>query len=979
MVKSLTHCARCLFLLLAVGVVLLAGAMVWLHGSERSLNWAKPWIVSRLNSEDTPYQVDIAEVSIDWRNLTELGHIRIGKVALSKRGGALFAVLPQIEVTIDPIGFLPGRHLLNSVWLKGPKIFLTRDAAGITQLGLEGATGTMPIGDLFRTATAEPKEETTKTAPEPMPFRVFNITNASLRFNDVTSGTALVSESFGMELVHGHNGYRARLAFPFRYEDAQARLDARLSTVRGSTDQLLQIQLTRAPARLLCVFGLCPDKVEGDGPVSGMIGISLLPDATPTAVQVHLETEHAVLNAPELFEKPLALGPSTLTASSTAASHTITLTQAHLKLEDTTIDASGTLHNQDEVGWTVELQAKTSPLEVTKVRKYWPLPMAPESRLWVTSKMKSGRAESGTLKLHLKPGDLSAAALPDTAVEADVDARAIGFEFLPGFPEITAMDGQVHFTGRTIKILGSNGSMLTGTKINKATLWMPDLLNPRNPTETQVSVTAPAADVATLLGVKHFDFDDAAMLDAGSIKGDTSADLALKFDSFSEKKSADPNEINFDHVTYDISARLTNIAQEKFFGSYSLKSLSGEVKASNANTQFNGTAVVGASPPLAISLSQPAGAPLSIGLKNATPVASGPMSDVRVTYQPGSDGPLISIKGRALDASTAYGKSEHSILANFPAIHANLALDNLWLNKDFPLINVQGRLDCNVQRCEAANFSAFAGKGQVRGGITHRAGRREFELTATNAGDFLGALDLSDRVKGGSLSLRGPYDDSAPPPALNAKLEMRDFTLKNSQILGRILTVTSLTGVQNLLTGSGISFNKMLANIRSRGGVITIDKGRANGASIGITVEGTVDTNSTGLKLKGVVVPAYALNSILSNIPIIGDLLGGEGEGIIAFNYGIKGTYENPDVGVNPLSGLTPGFLRGIFGVFDGKQPKVDEGVPVAPAAAPAQKPVAAPANSPTTATKPVTNAAPAKPLHTPPIGVQAPNNNARR
>ncbi|MGZ2897862.1 hypothetical protein, partial [Pseudomonas aeruginosa] len=81
-------------------VVLLASAMLWLHGEERSLNRAKPWIVSRINGEDTPYAVDVAEVSIDWRNLTELGHIRIGKVALSKRGGAVFAVLPQIEVTI---------------------------------------------------------------------------------------------------------------------------------------------------------------------------------------------------------------------------------------------------------------------------------------------------------------------------------------------------------------------------------------------------------------------------------------------------------------------------------------------------------------------------------------------------------------------------------------------------------------------------------------------------------------------------------------------------------------------------------------------------------------------------------------------------------------------------------------------------------------------------------------------------------------
>ena len=86
---------------------------------------------------------------------------------------------------------------------------------------------------------------------------------------------------------------------------------------------------------------------------------------------------------------------------------------------------------------------------------------------------------------------------------------------------------------------------------------------------------------------------------------------------------------------------------------------------------------------------------------------------------------------------------------------------------------------------------------------------------------------------------------------------------------------------------------------------------------MGITVGGTVDTNTTKLNLKGVVVPAYALNSFIGKIPVIGMLAGGEGEGLIAFNYSVNGTYASPDVSVNPLSGLTPGFLRGIFGVFD--------------------------------------------------------------
>ena len=57
---------------------------------------------------------------------------------------------------------------------------------------------------------------------------------------------------------------------------------------------------------------------------------------------------------------------------------------------------------------------------------------------------------------------------------------------------------------------------------------------------------------------------------------------------------------------------------------------------------------------------------------------------------------------------------------------------------------------------------------------------------------------------------------------------------------------------------------------------------------------------------------------------------GGEGEGLIAFNYAVKGSYDDPKVSVNPLSALTPGFLRGIFNAGEAKKPE-ENGVNTAP------------------------------------------------
>ncbi|MBX9634465.1 MAG: hypothetical protein K2X44_05730, partial [Magnetospirillum sp.] len=47
-------------------------------------------------------------------------------------------------------------------------------------------------------------------------------------------------------------------------------------------------------------------------------------------------------------------------------------------------------------------------------------------------------------------------------------------------------------------------------------------------------------------------------------------------------------------------------------------------------------------------------------------------------------------------------------------------------------------------------------------------------------------------------------------------------------------------------------------------------------------------------------------------------ITGGEkGGGLVAFNFTMRGPTQEPDVSVNPLSALTPGFLRNLFNIFD--------------------------------------------------------------
>jgi hypothetical protein len=83
---------------------------------------------------------------------------------------------------------------------------------------------------------------------------------------------------------------------------------------------------------------------------------------------------------------------------------------------------------------------------------------------------------------------------------------------------------------------------------------------------------------------------------------------------------------------------------------------------------------------------------------------------------------------------------------------------------------------------------------------------------------------------------------------------------------------------------------------------------------------GRVDRRRETLDLSGTVVPAYLLNTLPGRLPLIGRLFSLEqGGGVMAVAWRARGPRAEPEVTVNPLSALTPGVLRGLFGQAPGQ------------------------------------------------------------
>ncbi|WP_417453686.1 AsmA-like C-terminal domain-containing protein [Kiloniella sp.] len=194
-------------------------------------------------------------------------------------------------------------------------------------------------------------------------------------------------------------------------------------------------------------------------------------------------------------------------------------------------------------------------------------------------------------------------------------------------------------------------------------------------------------------------------------------------------------------------------------------------------------------------------------------------------------------------------------------------------------------------------------------------GRQGLNITANDFGAMLRALDVQDTVQGGSLQVTGIAENYRSESLLKGNIEARGLRLVKAPTLAKMLAFASLTGPVTTLTTEGIAFNELKGDFTLQNGLLRSDLIKLYSSSIGLTAKGEVDTNRKLVALNGTIVPAYTINRIIGGIPILGDILtGGDGQGIVAFNYSLKGDLEEPEVSINPLSGLAPGFLRNIFG-----------------------------------------------------------------
>ena len=281
---------------------------------------------------------------------------------------------------------------------------------------------------------------------------------------------------------------------------------------------------------------------------------------------------------------------------------------------------------------------------------------------------------------------------------------------------------------------------------------------------------------------------------------------------------------------------------------------------------------------------------------------------------------IITLTGPSIDLSSEFNRKSPQATKDDepgPAFSLEAQFGRVVLSDGRQINDLHAKIESDGVITKTARLSATAGAGPFSISIVPQQGGRKLTAEASDAGAMLYALDIIQSMKGGHLTVNGVYDDHDSSHTLRGTAEISDFRIANAPAVVRLLQALSVYGLLEVAQGPGLGVTKLEAPFRLGRQILSLDDAHAYSPSLGFTVKGQIDLNRRVVALDGTVVPAYFFNSLLGKLPLIGRLFSPEvGGGLFAANYSIHGSFDNPDVSVNPLSAMTPGFLRGFFNMF---------------------------------------------------------------
>lgn len=271
------------------------------------------------------------------------------------------------------------------------------------------------------------------------------------------------------------------------------------------------------------------------------------------------------------------------------------------------------------------------------------------------------------------------------------------------------------------------------------------------------------------------------------------------------------------------------------------------------------------------------------------------------------------ITGKSFDATKIINElmgkqNEDSSIFNNLNSKFDIKIDKVYLDHISFVNNLFGTINLKQNKIQDLNLdSSFSNGKKIT--LTVKLNEKNEKITTLFSGYPKPLIKRFKFIKGFEEGILDFYSIKKDGVS-NSLLTIDDFKIQEVPILAKLLSLASLQGIADLLTGDGIRFNNFEMKFSNKKDLMTIDELYAIGPAISILMDGYLEADNL-VSLRGTLVPATTINKSIASIPLLGGILVGKktGEGVFGVSFKIKGSPKDLKTTVNPIKTLTPRFI----------------------------------------------------------------------
>ncbi|SMC81784.1 DUF3971 domain-containing protein [Rhizobium sp. RU36D] len=301
-----------------------------------------------------------------------------------------------------------------------------------------------------------------------------------------------------------------------------------------------------------------------------------------------------------------------------------------------------------------------------------------------------------------------------------------------------------------------------------------------------------------------------------------------------------------------------------------------------------------------------------------------PADDFALSLNQNKGNYQISLSGKSADLRSIFGKLKSSgdggksQSSKFTG-KIDAKLERAVGFHDETLSNLSLRYVSRGGKVSAVDLSAVTDSKQaVVAQMRGEGGDSTLSLTSSDAGAVARFADIYRHMQGGLVNLKLNGTNNGP---WVGSIDVRNFRIDNEERLQSIVSTPADPSGRSLnkavkrdIDVSSAKFQRGFARLVYHDEALRIDNGVVRGEQVGATFQGMLRDAAGNMDMTGTFMPAYGLNRLFAELPVIGVLLGnGRDRGLLGITFKLVGPTDKPKLSINPLSLIAPGVFRQIF------------------------------------------------------------------